>query len=160
MGVIMLNYKRNDTKLTLREGIKELRDFEGVLGDMSQQVGPDMETVLKAHDAVHVVFGCDTSMSDEALAHFVMIFATDVKLNDMREVAKNKDHRRIVRSHNKKQILKVLLGVGGDLYRVLKLKRKMDRKWSWFGFEYHLDKPISEIRREFGITPISCRSET
>lgn len=151
----MLNYKKNNTTQTLREGIKELRDFEGDTGDVALQVGNEMQTVLKAHDSVHVVFGCDTSMDDEALAHFVMIFNTDVKIADMKAVAKDKDHRRIVGTHSKTAILKVLLGAGSDLVRVLMLKKRMSRKWSWWKYEQYLDKPISEIRSEFGITPIS-----
>lgn len=151
----MLKYKKIDTDLTLREGMKELRDFEGVDGDVALKVGEEMQKVLKAHDSVHVVFGCDTSMDDEALAHFVMIFNTDVKLRDMREVAQNKDHKHIVGGHSKKAIFKVLLGAGTDLFRALRQKKQMPKKWSWWGYEKYLDMPIIKIREEFGIKPIS-----
>lgn len=151
----MLDYKLHNSTLTLREGIKELRDFEEITGDVALKMGEEMQTVLNAHDAVHVVFGCDTSIQDEALAHFVMIFGTDVRISDMRKVARNKDHRKIVSAQSKKEIFKVLLDAGSDLYRVLDLRRKMIHKWSWFGFDKHLDRPIVEIREQFGIYPIS-----
>ena len=151
----MLEYKKIDTALTLRQGMKELRDYEGENGDVALKVGDEMQKVLKAHDSVHVVFGCDTSMDDEALAHFVMIFNTDVKFSDMREVAKNKDHVHIVGNHKKIEIFKVLLGAGKDLFNVLKLKQQMTKKWSWWGYEQYLDIPIIKIREEFKITPIS-----
>lgn len=151
----MLKYQTLNTNQTLKEGIAELRAFVGPDHDSAIKMGLDMENTMKAHDAVHVVFGCDTSMEDEALSHFVMFLATDVKISDVKKVAKSTEHKAVVGEHSKSQIFTVLLGAPVDLINVLRLVRKMHKKWSWFGYEKYLDLQIKEIRNEFGIAPIT-----
>lgn len=151
----MLKYQQVEANMTLEQGIKELRDFEGPEGDTSIAMGPQMAHVMAAHDAVHVVFGCSTDMKDEALAHFVMILGTNVTLADMRAVAKSREHKNVVSKHSKFEIAKVVLGAPIDLLKVLKLKRRMKAKWPWHGYADYLSRPINDIRREFGILPIA-----
>ncbi len=151
----MLKYQQIETEMTLEQGIKELRDFEGPTGDTSIAMGAQLAHVMAAHDAVHVLFGCSTNMKDEALAHFVMILGTDVTLADMRGVAKSKEHKSVVGKHSKLEIAKVILGAPVDLVKVLKLKRKMKTKWPWHGYADYLNRPINEIRKDFGIIPIA-----
>lgn len=152
----MKKYKLQDSNLTLREGIKELRQAEQATStDMALTLDSEMAATMASHDATHVIFGCDTDMADEALAHFVMIFGSTVKISDLKKTARNKAHKEVIGTHNKFDIFKVLLGVIPDLVSVLRLSRNMKKKWLWFGFEPYLDMPLAKIREEFGIKTIS-----
>lgn len=152
----MKKYKLQDSNLTLREGIDELRKAEQTTNsDMALVMDKEMADTMASHDATHVIFGCDTDMKDEALAHFVMIFGSTVKLSDLKKTAQNKSHKQVIRTHSKLDILKVLTGIIPDLIAVLRITHKMKKKWPWFGFEPFLDKTIAEIRKEFGIKTIS-----
>jgi hypothetical protein len=153
-GIEVLNYQFPDSALTLRQGIKELRDFEGPQGDASIQMGAENDHVMKAHDAVHVVFGCSTSIEDEVIAHLAMLLGTDVKLSDIRKVAKAKEHKQVIRGHSGLKIFAVVAMSVLDLYAVYRLKRQMKKRWPWHGYAAHLDRSIEEIREEFGIHPI------
>lgn len=151
----MLSYQRVDTDQTLQEGIAELRASVGPDHDSIIKMGPDMEHIMGAHDAVHVIFGCDASMQDEAISHFVMLLNTDVRLSDVKKVAKSKEHKSAVGEHKKTEIFYTLLGAPVDLWRVFRLRRKMSAPWPWFGYKPYLNKSIKETRNEFKIEPIS-----
>lgn len=151
----MLKYQKINTDQTLQEGIAELRASVGPDHDSAIKMGPEMEHTMKAHDAVHVVFGCDASIEDEAISHFVMLLNTDVRLSDVRKVAKSKEHKSVVGEHKKQVILRTLAGAPKDLWKAFRLRRKMPKKWPWFGYAPYLNKSIQEIRAEFSIEPVS-----
>ena len=58
----MLIYQNQDCELTLREGIKVYVDYL-IENGKTPLKDPDAEsTLIRDHDALHVIFGLDTSL--------------------------------------------------------------------------------------------------
>jgi hypothetical protein len=72
-------YQRQDSDLTLREGLAEY--YEGHPGLFRpSQLTKDSARFFRSHDVAHVVFGLDTTLTDEALADAWTLLGTDVGL--------------------------------------------------------------------------------
>ena len=146
-------YQDQNTSLTLREGLHEYRTVNPELLDpAAQPSGPAQ--MFARHDACHVVFGTDTSVKDEAMTDVWTMAGSDVGVvryfGQMKHV-NALDWRAIVQELGVAKLLKGLWdGLIGSL-KVIARARRMRRKWSWEGWEAHLDTPLAELRREHGI---------
>ncbi len=69
----MLEYQSPDTDLTLEEGLAEYyasrSDLVGGRG-----ISSDAREFFRCHDAAHVVFGCTTSLLNEAIVKIWSFF--------------------------------------------------------------------------------------
>ena len=63
----MLIYQNQDCDLTLREGIKVYEDYLVANGKIPLKEPNNESTLIRDHDASHVIFGLDTSLEEEAL---------------------------------------------------------------------------------------------
>ena len=68
----MLIYQNQDCELTLREGIEV---YENYLVENNKIPLKDLKdsTLVRDHDASHVIFGLDTSLEEEALLDLSLI---------------------------------------------------------------------------------------
>jgi hypothetical protein len=72
-------YQRQDSGLTLKEELAEY--YEGHPGLFRpSQLAKDSAQFFRSHDIAHVVFGLDTTLTDEALADAWTLLGTDVGL--------------------------------------------------------------------------------
>ena len=146
-----LRYLDPDCKLTLREGITELRGAEGAEGDAAAQVSPELVHDLDVHDAIHVLFACPTNIAGEVIAHVWTVFGTTAKLADLHRVNAHQDHRQVLAriGHFRllKSWLKSLPRIGSTILR----SRRMTNRWPVEEMSSFLDRPLNEIRYEFGI---------
>lgn len=132
--------------------MSELRALEG---DVSQDIAnADLASALDGHDAVHVVFGCDITDRDEILAHFWMLFGTDLTMADMKranEVGEHMEYARKVHRDHKPWMLLVLLP---KAFRIFLRSLRMTKKWPFKDYQALLDRELGSLRREFGISPL------
>lgn len=70
----IVNYLNINSTQTLREAVFEMRSAEKVGNDASVNVAPELLNDIDEHDAIHVLFGCSTSLLDEIIAHVWTIF--------------------------------------------------------------------------------------
>ena len=76
----MLDYQKQDSPQTLSEGIAEY--FTAYKQHLNTRVlTPDADEFFRCHDASHVVFGCDISLSDELVVKVSSVFGTTVGWN-------------------------------------------------------------------------------
>ena len=99
-----------------------------------------------------MVFGCDITDRDELLAHFWMLFGTDLTMADMKRANEGGEHldyaRKVHRDH-KPWMLPVLLP---KAVRIFLRSRKMTKKWPFKGYEALLNRELVSLRREYGIS--------
>jgi hypothetical protein len=147
-GFNILRYQDPQSRMTLREALEELRHAEG---DVSQDVSGELAAALEAHDVVHILFGLDISDLDEIVAHGWMACGTTLTLAEMHEITRDRDHRRFSSGfgHGKRGllILRALPRLIGAHLRA----RRMTKRWPWHSHIEFLDRPLDDIRREFGI---------
>lgn len=154
----MLDYLNSDATLTLRDAITQLREEDAKERDVAPRVAPGVERSMTAHDAVHVVFACDTSDKGEAVAHAWMLLGTTVTHRQMREVMGTRDHRAFARELGHGRRLLALLSALPSIAAAGFRARRMRRRWSWTDYDRYLDTPLAEIRREYGVRVPSRRS--
>lgn len=146
-----LEYLHPQTTSTLREGVEELRQAEGADGDASQDISPDLLRDIDVHDAIHVLFGCPTSLEGEIAAHVWTMFGTTVGMKDMRRVNTHRDHRAVLAEIGHRRLAKrwarSLPVVVSVAYRAF----RMTRRWPADELASYLEERLCDVRREFGI---------
>lgn len=146
----MLTFKHQNSTQTLQQGIEEYsRAFEDQL--TSRSMSPEAITFFRCHDAVHVVFGCDVTLEDEAVVKVTSFFGTDgraevmqgYRLPESNEIYGGLDWVEIVTTTAKAFFL-----VPRTIWRC----SRMTKRWPWKDFDRYLGTSLAEIRRQFGIT--------
>ena len=142
-------YQEQDSPLTLREGLVEYAAAPGLVDEAES----DADTVrdVRAHDAAHVVFGCDTSVRGEILlTRWSLLGATDwvpFYLKGLR----HRETRGLVLEFFRKARPWTLLPALLESFRCVVRSLRMARRWPSEDYARHLDRPLAEIRREFNI---------
>lgn len=149
-------YLEADATLTLREAIEELRSLEEDVS--SEVVSPVLQQALDAHDAVHVVFGCDITEADEVLAHIWMVFGTSARMADLRPVISDPDHQRFAASSGVGHRALMLVRSLPAAWRTLRAARRMTVSWPFLEFDQHLDDRLTDLRLRYNIVVPERRS--
>jgi hypothetical protein len=145
----MLAYQDPGSTLTLEKGLAEYHASRtGLVRD--RDVSPAAREFFRCHDAAHVVFGCDTSLVEEASVKLWSFFGTTgglgllraYRLPESQEIYEEIGWRDVAAT-----TLRSLTVLPVVLWRCLRLRKR----WPWADFDAYLGVPLVEIRREFGI---------
>jgi len=71
----MLSFQSQDARLTLTQGLAEYFAANAGLDD-ARDMSPEAAAFFARHDAVHVVYGCGTSLDDEVVVKIASVFGT------------------------------------------------------------------------------------
>ena len=156
----MLIYQNQDCDLTLREGIKVYENYLVANGKIPLKEPNNESTLIRDHDASHVIFGLDTSLEEEALLDTWLGLGCSYKLSYLASYARLPELKDLTKKLFKE------LGVIGflRLYKnviptkikiAFKNTRKMRKKWPFKHPENFLDRKICDLREEFGIQILS-----
>jgi len=143
-------YLEQDCTESLAEGIGEYYAHNAALLDPSK-LPVDAAELFRQHDAGHVVFGCDTSLRGETLVDSWTIFATTVGLRGYLEYLRYPQVNQIFAETGYSRIILEFVRSLPDVFRVLVRSRRLVAKWPWQHYGHYLDRPLSDIRREFNI---------
>jgi hypothetical protein len=144
-------YQRQDSELTLREGLAEY--YEGHRGLFRpSQLTEDSAGFFRSHDIAHVVFGLDTTLNDEALADAWTLLGTDVGLQRyVGYLRTSPETQQLMKQIGWARTALISLRVLPQLFTLWLHTRKMTRKWPWEFNEGFMDVPLRDIRRKFHI---------
>lgn len=147
-----LGYQQQDSAQTLAEGLQEY--YSANVGTVTRpdDMSPDSAALFRSHDIVHVIFGLDTSLSDEVIADTRGVLASDVGF---------RRYLDYVRTNAEAQAIFKELGYAKSIWvtvvglpRILRAARKswhMTKRWPWEPPDNFLARPLGDLRREFGI---------
>ena len=145
----MLDYQRPDTTLTLESGLAEYyasrADLVGGRG-----VSGIAREFFRCHDAAHVVFGCSTTLLNEAMVKIWSFFGTTRGLRLLREY-RLPESQEIYEQLEWGLIGRTAIQSLGILPRVMVRCARMNKRWPWSEFEVHRQVALRELRREYGI---------
>ncbi|MGI9327820.1 MAG: hypothetical protein ACR2PZ_21560 [Pseudomonadales bacterium] len=151
----MLEYQNQSSQLTLREGHAEYCSaFEQFL--KSRALSAEAKEFFRCHDIVHVVFGCDLSLDHEAVVKISSFFGTTAGLSVLSgyRLPESKEiYGEIGVVDVALTTMKSLILVPKTLWRC----SRMHKRWPWSEFDDCLDRPLKDIREEFGINVVLKR---
>lgn len=145
----MFAYQKQDSSQTLSAGIAEY--FAANREHLkTRALSPEADEFFRCHDASHVVFGCDISLSDELVVKISSVFGTTAGWNVLKgyRLAESKE------VYEELLLVDVVRTVVSSLYLVpITIWRcfRMQRRWHWDNFDEFLDVPLAQVRERFGI---------
>jgi ubiquinone biosynthesis protein Coq4 len=153
-------YQTQDSALTLRDGLAEYyRVNPGLV--TQDQASPAAKIFFRSHDACHVIFGTDTSIDGEGLTDWWTVFAVDIRARDyLSQSMKVDEVTQIFKDIPLSGYARVFLSFFTQIPRIWRASRRMTKKWPWTDLDAYLDRPLGELRAEFGIVVIFPRATT
>lgn len=160
-----MDFEQQGSTQTLAAGIAEYHSANpGLARALSSGLAHALDSVLKpqiemtaeaqaffrAHDAVHVVFGCGTNLDDELVVKLSSLFGTTGGFAVLRGYRLHESFRIYRRLHHR-DVLHALLHSFYLVPRTVFRSLRQRGKWPWHDFERYADVPLREIRSEFGI---------
>ena len=146
-----LQYLNPDSSQSLREGIAELRKAEGAEGDAMETISEELLPDIEIHDAIHVLFACSTDLRGEIFAHVWTIFGTTMQMKEMKRVNLHQDHKSALKDIGHRHLLRTWLRNVPKILGTILRSFRMKRRWPAREFSRFLDRPLKDLRREFGI---------
>jgi len=144
-------YKDQNCTLTLAEALDEFYERNP---DAIRATGDGLkDKFFRSHDTVHVVFGCDTTIRDEALADFWTIFGTDLGFRNYLKYLKplQEDLKAIIEQIGTARFILQTLGALPFLALVYWRTRKMRAKWYWVPNDDVTSRSLAELRTDLNI---------
>lgn len=142
-------YERLEAKLTLAQGIAEYhrRNPNLIRGD---RLSAEAREFFRCHDAAHVIFGCDTTLSGEAAVKLASLFGTTAGFAVLKGYRLH-ESVNIYRQLRLRDILRTMAASLVIVPTALMRCARQNKRWPWSDFSVHLDRPLCELRSEYGI---------
>ncbi|MCK9994222.1 MAG: hypothetical protein Dbin4_02742 [Alphaproteobacteria bacterium] len=145
----MHNFEAQNSRQTLAEGVAEY--YASNLGLVKRcGLSPAAQQFFRNHDTVHVVYGCGTSLSDEAIVKLSSIFGTTGGFSVLRGYQLY-ESRQIYKKLGIIEILLTILRSGILIPRTIFRCLRQHKYWPWDSCDNYLHVPLAEVRQEFGI---------
>ncbi len=149
----MLSFQLPGCEMTLEEGLIE---YYGSRDDLvTGRGGSDSaRKFFRCHDVAHVVFGCSTTLTNEAMVKIWSFLGTTAGLSllrDYRSPESKEIYQRINWSDVPATALRSTVNVPLVLFRCL----RMHKRWPWSDFDEYGNIRLAEIRSEYGIRVVT-----
>lgn len=149
---------------TLRQGLEEYYTVNPNVTD-ARSLRPEFAKILLAHDASHVIYGCDTGMYDELKILPLTWWTSNYKFRDHLRTLQDPIispaiklmYDDLVKEHGViwlySSIFLVLPQLLPELISIWRKSRQRDRFVPFLDFEPLLDLSLLEIRQKFDLLP-------
>ena len=149
----MLSSQFPDCEMTLEEALSE---YYGSRDDRvtGRGISDSARKFFRCHDVAHVVFGCSTTLTNEAMVKIWSFFGTTAGLSllrDYRSPESKEIYEQIQWSDVPGTALRAMVNVPVVLFRCLRMRKR----WPWSDFDQYRNVRLSEIRREYGIRVVT-----
>lgn len=154
-------YTDKNSTQTLSQGLEE---YYTVNSDFTHpnKMPPDFAKIMLAHDASHVIYGCDTDMYDELKILPLSFWTSDFKFRDYLRERKNPALDVMYDDLVERQgvlwlyasILVVLPRLMPELISIWFKTRKRQRHIPYLNFEPLLNRSLLDIRQKFDLLPL------
>jgi hypothetical protein len=138
-----------DSAMTLGEAMQKMQALQPE--DFTDQVSLNTIQALEQHDAVHILFGLDTSIQDEIAAHVWMIFATTANIGEMHNAVATQEHRRVLSKVGHFKLMSIWLFNLPRIINILFKSLRMKQKIVVEELSQLKTQTVLEIRRAHGI---------
>lgn len=145
-----LAYMVQACPMTVREGLEEYYGtIDGLITE--DNASKEVADLFRYHDTCHVVFGCDTSPIGETLADTWSIFGSDVSLKTYARYFQLQETQDLFQDIGVWRSVRIFASALPIMPRAYGRTRRMTKRWPFHDHEAYLDRPLAEVRAEFGI---------
>ena len=154
MWMTNLSFQSQNCDLTLEEGLEEYRSYLQFNGK-KQLIDKPNSTIIRDHDATHVVFGLDTSLEQESLLDSWVLWGCQWKFKELFAYQKLPELKELNKFLQKEVgYLKLAL----IAFKLIPLKRRirrrtkaMNKKWPFNSPDSLMNQRVCDLRKEYGI---------
>jgi hypothetical protein len=122
--------------------------------DADCEMSDDSREFFRRHDIAHVVFGCDTSLLNEAMVKLWTAFGTTLGFWKHIGAYSRDETTNIARELRPAAVVGTCFRAIALFPRVLARCRAMKKPWPWDQPDPYLKKRLVDVRQEFNIKPI------
>ena len=141
----MLDFQYQECSLTLREGVEHYRAY---LKKNGKKVLDDKEgsSTILSHDATHVVYGLDTSLEEEQMLNFWVLFGATYTWKEVSDFTKD-----LVKEVGVIKIAMLTIRSIIPFFQVLRNLRSKKKKWPVVFPNELMEISVTSLREEYGI---------
>jgi hypothetical protein len=142
-------YEFSSSTQTLAEALAE---YYAVNPDLKRggSLSPEAQQFFRCHDAVHVLYGCGTSMPDEAIVKLASLFGTTGGLSVLQGYRLH-ESLDIYRQLPLRSTLVALLIAPYLIARTIWRCFRQRDAWPWSLHDQYMNSPLDKLRIRFGI---------
>lgn len=147
---IPLAFKPQDAELSLREALQIHRAHIPQLVDVPDEPQDMLEELFAGHDVVHCIFGLGTSVGEEIRVDLYSLFGTTLSVKRYWSYI---THPVVTKVIQETTPLAALPSIGWSILRLpwIWFRTRRMKRWDFDGWRKHLDRPLFEIRQDYGI---------
>ena len=149
-----LSFQSQNCDSTLDEGLEDYRAYLQANGK-KQLIDAPGSTVIRDHDATHVMFGLDTSIEQESMLDSWVFLGTKWKLKELLAYNKLPEIKQLYKDFwHDPGYFKLFLTTIRLLPIKLKIRKRakqMNKKWPFVSPDSLMDQKVCDLREEFGI---------
>ena len=143
-------FESPDSTQTLAEGLAEYFAVNPMLKRDSDLLSAEARHFFRSHDAVHIVYGCGTTMPDEAIVKLVSIFGTTGGLAVLRGYL----HHETLDIYRKLSVSETLVAIVVSPFLIARTIWRcvhQSKRWPWAQFDQYFNVSLREVRAQFRI---------
>jgi len=113
-------------------------------------MSPEAQEFFRCHDVVHVLFGCDVALDDEAVVKIASILGTTAGLG----VLKGYRLHESLQTYRQLRVLDVFLTIARSVVVVPRTALRclaQKARWPWAEHQHYMHRPLRELRQSFGV---------
>ena len=149
-----LSFQSQNCDITLAEGLEEYRAYLRTNGK-KQLIDKLGSTIIRDHDATHVMFGLDTSIEQESMLDSWVFLGTKWKLKELLAYNKLPELKQLYKDFwHDPGYFKLIMTAIKLLPIKLKIRKRakqMKKKWPFVSPDSLMNQRVCDLREEFGI---------
>ncbi|MDE2486196.1 MAG: hypothetical protein KGO51_02265 [Alphaproteobacteria bacterium] len=150
-----LQYQRQDSALTLDEGLAEY--YAANLGRVTRpaDLPPKSAALFKSHDTCHVIFGLSTTLADETMADTRTLLSCDVGWRRYTHYLRTDAQAKALFAElGWARVAGVTLACLPRIARAAIEALRTRKRWPWVPPEGYGGRSLADLRREYRIRVI------
>ena len=152
--MINLSFQSQNCDITLAEGLEEYRAYLQANGK-KQLIDAPGSTIIRDHDATHVIFGLDTSIEQESMLDSWVFLGTKWKLKELLAYNKLPEIKQLYKDFWRDpgyfKLIMTTIKLLPIKLKIRKRAKQMNKKWPFVSPDFLMDQKVCDLREEFGI---------
>ena len=158
-----LSFQSQNCDITLAEGLEEYRAYLRTNGK-KQLIDKPGSTIIRDHDATHVMFGLDTSIEQESMLDSWVFLGTKWKLKELLAYNKLPELKQLYKDFwHDPGYFKLIMTAIKLLPIKLKIRKRakqMNKKWPFVSPDSLMNQKVCDLREEYGIKILTAEERT